>query len=750
MMMIKLTADLVREHGLTPEEYERITKILKREPNINELGMYSVLWSEHCSYKHSKNQLKKFPTTGKYVLQGPGENAGIVDIGDGIALSFKMESHNHPSAVEPYQGAATGVGGILRDIFTMGARPIASLNSLRFGNIQHSKRSRFLLDGVVAGIAGYGNCVGVPTVGGDIYFDDCYEGNCLVNAMSIGVVQSGEQKIHELYGPIAKGRAAGVGNIIFYVGSATGRDGIHGATFASVELSEQSEEKRSSVQVGDPFQEKLLIEACLELLKEDCVVGMQDMGAAGLTSSLSEMASRSNTGVEINIDLVPRREEGMTPYEILLSESQERMIIIIEKGKEDHAFRIFTKWQLHAVAIGKVTNDLMFRILEKGNIAAEVPARSLADDAPLYNPKSKRPAYLTKVQSHDFSDLPDITAKNAGSVLKNLLSLPSIASKRWIYEQYDQMVQTNTIIRPGAADAAVLRIKGTDKIIAMTSDCNSRFCYLDPYEGGKAAVAEAARNLVCTGAQPIALTDCLNYGNPEKPEMFYTFEKSLEGLCDACRALDVPVISGNVSFYNENNGKAIYPTPMIGMVGLISNITHITTNAFKQAGDLVFLLGTHRNELGGSHYISLITHQVIGKPPHMDLNAEAELQDKLLAAIQQGLIQSAHDSTEGGLTVAIAECSFTNNLGAIITLENNDLRYDALLFGETHTRVIVSIQPKNEEQLLKIFEGFPCHKIGIVHGNTLSIAINEQNLINSAISELKSCYENAIPELMKG
>ncbi|MFC1596220.1 phosphoribosylformylglycinamidine synthase subunit PurL, partial [Candidatus Margulisiibacteriota bacterium] len=612
---------VIKEHGLSTDEYQRILKILGRHPNMVELGLYSVLWSEHCSYKSSKLLLKNFPTKGPRVLQGPGENAGIVDIGDGLAVSFKIESHNHPSAVEPYQGAATGVGGIIRDVFTMGARPVACLNSLRFGELDESKRSKYLFNGVVAGIAGYGNCIGIPTIAGEIYFNDCYRENILVNAMCVGIVQSGDTHVDDLYGPIIRGKAAGEGNSVLYVGAATGRDGIHGATFASVELSEESEEKKSSVQVGDPFMEKLLLEACLELLKTDIVVGMQDMGAAGLTSSTSEMASRSGSGIELNLDNVPRREEGMTPYEIMLSESQERMVVIVEKDKEEVAYEIFEKWGLHAVKVGEVTSDKMLRITEKGKVVAEVPATSLADDAPVYEMASERPYYIDQVQKARVDEIPDMEIKDAEKVLLNLLSQPNIADKSYVYEQYDHQVQTNTEILPGRGDASVIRVKGTKNKLAVTTDCNSRYCYLDPCLGGKIAVAEAARNLVCTGAEPLAVTDCLNFGNPEKPEMFWQFAEAVKGLSEACLKFDTPVISGNVSFYNESSAHiAVFPTPVVGMVGLIEAGTPVLDMSFKDAGDLVVLLGVTRNALGGTEFLKVVHGLEAGLPPTLDMD----------------------------------------------------------------------------------------------------------------------------------
>lgn len=739
---------IVKEHGLTEEEYDRIIKILGRHPNINELGMYSVLWSEHCSYKNSKPLLKKFPTTGKYVLQGPGENAGIVDIGDGLAVVFKMESHNHPSAVEPYQGAATGVGGIIRDIFTMGARPIAGLNSLRFGPITNNKKNRFLLSGVVAGIAGYGNCIGIPTVAGEVFFDESYTGNCLVNAMCVGIVQSGEKEVDDLYGPIIKGYAAGVDNPIFYVGASTGRDGIHGATFASVELSEESEEKRSSVQVGDPFQEKLLVEACLELLKKDCVVGMQDMGAAGLTSSLSEMASRADNGVEIDIALVPAREAKMTPYEFLLSESQERMVIILKKGKEEEAYKIFEKWGLHSVVIGKVTNDKMFRVLENGKVVAEVPARSLADDAPVYKRESIRPGYLDQVQQLDLDTIPDVNYNKAASVFQRLLTSPNIASKRWVYEQYDHMVQTNTIALPGAADAAVLRIKGSDKKLSVSTDCNARYCYLDPYTGGQIALAEAARNVSCTGAEPMAITDCLNFANPEKPEMFWQLEQCVTGLADACKKFNVPVISGNVSLYNENEGCAIFPTPSVGIVGLINKDLGYCSMEWKNEGDHIYLLGENKDEIGGSEYLKVIYDKTAGLPPAINLEYEMKLQQITRKIINENIVNSAHDCSEGGLLITLAEGAITGNKGANIELSRKGLRLDSLLFGETQSRIVVTVPEKNVESFKCATERISSKYIGKVMGTDFVVKVDNKEIINNKVKDMAEAYYEAIPRIM--
>ena len=727
---------LWREMGLSDQEYELVKEILGREPNEVELGMFAVMWSEHCSYKISKNVLRSFPTEGPRVIQGPGENAGVVDIGDGQAVVFKIESHNHPSAIEPYQGAATGVGGIVRDIFTMGARPIALLDSLRFGSLQ-SKKSRYLFSGVVSGIAGYGNCIGIPTVGGETYFHPSYEDNCLVNVMCIGLL---DQK------DLAKGVAAGPGNPVMVVGAKTGRDGIHGATFASEELNESSEERRPAVQVGDPFMEKLLLEACLELIKTGYVVGMQDMGAAGLTSSSVEMASRAGTGIEMDVALVPQREEGMTPYEILLSESQERMLVVPRQGKEKEVQEIFAKWGLEAVVIGKVTDDGYMTIKENGRIVAHVPAKALTDMCPKYDPEAVEPAYLTQAQEYDLSDLPEL--EDYSQILLSMLGNPNIASKEWIYRQYDHMVGINTVVGPGA-DAAVLRIKGKNKAIAATTDCNSRYVYLNPYRGGQIAVAEAARNLVCVGAEPLAVTDCLNFGSPEKPEIFWQFKEAVAGLADACRELETPVTGGNVSFYNETKGEAVYPTPVVGMVGLIEDLKHITTPGFKEEGDIIILLGQTKDELGGSAYLSHIHGLEAGCPPEINLQLEKQVQKTTLALIREGLVASAHDCSEGGLAVALADCCLAGKKGADISL-TEAMRASAALFGESQSRIIISI-PKNDLDtvLLKLKESqVPYKVLGTVSGDDeLSIAGSGWKL-RVSLERMEEKYREAIPCIM--
>ncbi len=746
--------EIVKEHGLTTEEYNNIKRILGRHPNINELGLYSVLWSEHCSYKHSKPLLRLFPTTGRYVLQGPGENAGIVDIGGGLALSFKIESHNHPSAVEPFQGAATGVGGIIRDVFTMGARPVAGLNSLRFGRIDTGNSwNKYLFDGVIAGIAHYGNCFGLPTVAGDVYFSDSYGTNILVNAMCIGVVQSGTEEIDELYGPIVRGKAAGVGNRVLYVGNDTGRDGIHGATFASVEISEETEEKRSSVQVGDPFKEKLLMEACLELIKTGIVIGMQDMGAAGLTSSTSEMASRSNSGIELFLDKVPMREEGMTPYEIMLSESQERMVVIVEKGKEQIAYDIFEKWGLHAVDVGQVTDDGMLRCYFKGEVVAEVPARSLADDAPVYEVPEEKPYYLEEVQKVKIDTISDLSKAEISNAFLKLLATTNIVSKKYVFEQYDYMVQTNSVVVPGIGDAAVLRVKGSDKKIAATTDCNSRYCYLEPYSGGAIAVAEAARNLACVGARPVGATDCLNFANPEKPENFWVMRKVCEGLADACREFEVPIISGNVSMYNESATGPIYPTPTIGMVGVIEPGVARMTMEFKNKGDLIVMLGETRNSLGGTEYLKVLHGLEVGLPPKMEFNKEKDLHNLLIRSIEQSLVTSAHDLSEGGLLIALAEAALLGRQGVKVELKQGQLRADALMFAETQSRAIVSVSPDKLDLFKKLSAEYnvPYDVIGKVTADqNFLVTLDGEPVINEEISKLVDIYENTIQKIMAG
>lgn len=740
MKDITITKELIEAHGLTEEEYERILNILGKEPTYTELGIFTVMWSEHCSYKSSRVHLKRFPTEAPWVIQGPGENAGVIDIGDGLAAVFKMESHNHPSFIEPYQGAATGVGGILRDIFTMGARPIASLNSLRFGLLEKPKH-KYLFNGVVAGIAGYGNCIGIPTVGGEVYFNDTYNGNILVNVFNLGIAKKDR---------IFKGKATGIGNPVIYVGSKTGRDGIHGASLlASHEFDEKSEEKRPTVQVGDPFTEKLLLEACLELMGKDLIVGIQDMGAAGLTSSSSEMASRAGTGIEIELSLVPRREERMTPYEVMLSESQERMLIVAKKGREREVIDIFKKWDLEGVVIGKVTENGMLRVRDNGMIVAEIPAKALAEEGPLYNRTIKRPDSQDELQRLDQSKIPMPSDYN--DVLLRLLSSPTIASKEWVFEQYDHMVRTNTVVLPGS-DAAVIRVKGTDKALAIITDCNSRYCYLDPFVGGALAVAEAARNIVCSGGRPLAITDCLNFGNPEKPEVMWQFSEAIDGIGEACRRLKTPVISGNVSFYNETKDQGIYPTPVIGMVGIIDDVEKSMTQWFKKKGDIIVLLGENGEDLGGSEYLYMIHGLEKGRPPSLNLNKEIMVQSVCHQAIKEGLVHSAHDCSEGGLAVALSECCISGRdpLGADIDLDDYVIRTDALLFGESASRIILSLDEENLVELEKIAKAkeVPISILGRVGGDRLKIRLTVNGsrftAIDLPISNLEDQWRDGI------
>ncbi|MEK3988391.1 MULTISPECIES: phosphoribosylformylglycinamidine synthase subunit PurL [Robertmurraya] len=717
--------------GLSDEEFQMVEDILGRTPNYTETGLFSVMWSEHCSYKNSKPVLRKFPTSGPRVLQGPGEGAGIVDIGDEQAVVFKIESHNHPSAIEPYQGAATGVGGIIRDVFSMGARPIALLNSLRFGELDASSRVQYLFKEVVAGIAGYGNCIGIPTVGGEIQFDACYEGNPLVNAMCVGLIDHKD---------IKKGQAHGVGNTVMYVGAKTGRDGIHGATFASEELTETSDENRPAVQVGDPFMEKLLLEACLELVKCDALVGIQDMGAAGLTSSSAEMASKAGSGIEMNLDLVPQREKGMTAYEMMLSESQERMLIVVEKGREQEIADIVGKYDLDAVAIGVVTDDKMLRLVHNGEVVANVPADALAEEAPVYHKPSLEPAYFREFQAME-NTVPEV--KDHNETLVNLLKQATIASKEWVYDQYDYMVRTSTVVAPGS-DAAVVRIRGTRKALAMTTDCNSRYIYLDPETGGKIAVAEAARNIVASGGVPLAITDCLNFGNPEKPEIFWQIEKSVDGMSEACNVLSTPVIGGNVSLYNERSGTAVYPTPVVGMVGLIEDIDHITTQSFKDAGDLIYLIGETKPEFGGSELQKLTHNNIFGKAPELNLEVEEKAQKQVLSAIRAGVVASAHDVSEGGVAVALAESLMgSSELGAEVTLQGEAT---TALFSESQSRFVLTVKKENQAQFESLVDAT---YIGTVTDTSdLKITCGDELVVTQPVSTLEKAWKGAIPCLL--
>ncbi|OMF24394.1 phosphoribosylformylglycinamidine synthase II [Paenibacillus sp. FSL H8-0548] len=725
------------QFGVSDYEFELICGFLGRKPNYTEIGVFSVMWSEHCSYKNSKPILKKFPITGPRVLMGPGEGAGIVDIGDNQAVVFKIESHNHPSAVEPYQGAATGVGGIIRDIFSMGARPIALLNSLRFGRLEN-ERVKYLFEHVVSGIAGYGNCIGIPTVAGEVMFDESYEGNPLVNAMCVGLID---------HDKIQRGVAKGVGNPVFYVGPATGRDGIHGATFASVELSEESEENRTAVQVGDPFMEKLVMEATLELIDSGIVLGIQDMGAAGLTCSSAEMASKAGNGLELYLDEVPQRETGMTPYEMMLSESQERMLFVVEPQHEAQAKEIFDRWGIICAKVGKVTDDGRLRLFHQGHEVADMPVTALVDECPVYDKPSKEPAYFSENAAVDtlaFEEITDLTG-----ALEKVLASPTVASKEWVYNQYDYMVRTSTAVQPGS-DAAVVTIRGTRKALAMTTDCNGRYVYLDPEVGGRIAVAEAARNIVCSGAEPLAVTDNLNFGNPEKPEVFWQLEKSADGMSEACVVLNTPVIGGNVSLYNENAKGAIYPTPVIGMVGLVHDIDHITTQGFKAEGDVIILVGETKAELGGSELQYVMQGGAAGRPPEIDLATEKKVLDAVLGAIQKGLVASAHDLSEGGIAVAVAESCISGRFGAEVAL-SSDLRADHLLFSESQSRILLSAKPEQAAALQAWLteQGVVHAQVGNVKGSSLTISVNGKAGIQAPVTQLEKVWKDAIPCLMK-
>jgi len=735
----QVTLALAQQHGLSAEEYDRILQILGRVPTFTELGIFAVMWSEHCSYKNSIAQLKTLPREGKDLLVKAGEeNAGVVDIGDGLAVAFKIESHNHPSAVEPYQGAATGVGGILRDIFTMGARPIAALNSLRFGNLSDS-RVRYLVKGVVKGIGDYGNCFGVPTVAGEIYFEECYRDNPLVNAMAVGLVR------HER---MARAVASGAGNSVILIGSATGRDGIHGATFASEEISEQSENKRPQVQVGDPFTEKLLLEATLEMIRADLIVGIQDMGAAGLTCSTSEMSARGGHGMVIDLENVPLRETGMTPYEIMLSESQERMLVVARPGKEGEIAAICRKWDLHAAIIGQVTTDKMLRVRHHGREVAAIPAESLVlgGGAPVYIRQARPPAYLESTRAFSASSLPQ--PSDLGACLLQLLAAPNIASKRWVYQQYDATVRSNTVILPGG-DAAVLRIKGTTKGLAVKTDCNGRYVYLNPRRGAAIAVAEAARNVAMTGARPVAITNCLNFGNPYKPEIYWQFKEAIAGIAEACRALETPVTGGNVSFYNESPTAAVYPTPVIGMLGVLEDVSCATTAHFKEAGDEIALLGTNFEEIGGSEYLKVIHGLVAGDCPSLDLEREKALHQACLELIRQRLLHSAHDVSDGGLAVALAECCIMNEekfLGAQIALPGF-MRPDFALFGESQSLAVISYAPSQRRNIAAICakHRVPISFLGKVAGDTLCIT----SLLELPLAAMAERYWGEIEKLLE-
>ncbi|HEY8209310.1 MAG TPA: phosphoribosylformylglycinamidine synthase subunit PurL [Myxococcaceae bacterium] len=727
--------DVIARHGLKPDEYARIQQHLGRDPNLLELGIFSVMWSEHCSYKSSRRHLKQFPTTGPRVLVGPGENAGVVDIGDGMAAAFKMESHNHPSYIEPYQGAATGVGGILRDVFTMGARPVALLNSLRFGDPSHP-RTGYLLDGVVAGIGGYGNCIGVPTVGGEIAFDESYNGNCLVNAFTVGVLRADR---------IFKGTASGVGNPVIYVGSKTGRDGIHGATMASAEFDQESESKRPTVQVGDPFTEKLLLEACLELFQTDALVGIQDMGAAGLTSSSVEMAGRAGSGLEIDVALVPRREEGMTPYEVMLSESQERMLVVAKRGREADVLRIFHKWDLDAAVIGKVTDSGRHVVLEHGKVVSDLPVVPLTDGAPVYDRPVKRPAELDALVAFQPESLP--APGDLAETLLQLLARPTIASKEWVYQQYDHSVRLGGVVKPGKGDAAVVRVECGTKGLALAVDCNARMVFLDPYEGARLAVAECARNVSCVGGEPLGLTDCLNFGNPERPEIMWQFAEATRGIASACRELGIPVVSGNVSLYNETEGRAILPTPTVAVVGLLPDVERTCTAAFKDAGDRIAILGVTKGSLSGSEYLLAFHGKTAGKVPALDAAAEKSLQVAVRELVRSGAVKSAHDCSEGGLAVALAECCVSDGVGASVRLPASSIPAHAALFGEDPTRVVLSFTSGKQQEIEETCRrhGVPCAVVGEVGGDALKV----EGQFTAPVASLSRAYRSGIPSVLK-
>ena len=761
----EVTPALAREHGLTDDEYGKVQEVLGRVPTYTELGVYSVMWSEHCSYKNSIALLKTLPRDGERLLAAAGdENAGLVDIGGGVAVAFKIESHNHPSAVEPYQGAATGVGGIQRDIFTMGARPIASLNSLRFGSLENP-RVRFLFDGVVRGIGGYGNSFGVPTVGGEVVFDPAYEGNPLVNAMSVGVVKVGET---------VSATAAGVGNPVYIVGSATGRDGIHGATFASEEISEDSDAKRPNVQVGDPFTEKLLLEASLEAIATGAVAGMQDMGAAGITCSSSEMSEKGGVGMDLQLDRTPQREAGMTPYELLLSESQERMLVVVERGREAEIEAVFDKWDLHAVAIGEVTDTERVRVFWHGDLVVDVPAESLVlgGGAPVYHRETARPTYLDETRAWTPDSVPDLTPETARPALVALMGSPNVASKRWVFQQYDHEVRTNTVAGPGPTDAAVVRLKGTtpppadggrggaqpagaERGLAMTTDCNGRYVYLNPRRGARIAVAEAARNVVCAGGEPLAVTNCLNFGNPYKPEVYWQFTEAVGGMGDACRALGTPVTGGNVSFYNESPGGAVFPTPTIGMVGLVDDVVaHTTTAAWAAPGDRLLLVSPaawwHTGGVEASEYLAALHGTTAGDAPHLDLDEEKAVQAAVLAAIRAGLVRSAHDVSDGGLAVCLAESAVFSGFGADVALPASSARLDAVLFGEAQSRVVLSVAPDDAEAVRALCaeRGAQATPIGTVTDGPLQVTVGAETVLSVPVADLARPYETAIPAAM--
>ena len=754
---LAITPELIREHGLTPDEYEKIQRLLGgREPTLTELGIFSVMWSEHCSYKSSRVHLKRLPTRSRLVVQGPGENAGIIDIGEGWACVFKIESHNHPSFIEPFQGAATGVGGILRDIFTMGARPVAVMDSLRFGPIQIShaagggaratpeiRKNHALLEGVVSGIASYGNCFGVPNLGGETKFEDCYSGNPLVNAFALGLVRRDQ---------IFYAKASGEGNPVIYVGAKTGRDGIHGATMASEEFSEVSEAKRPNVQVGDPFLEKLLLEACLEAMHTGAIVGIQDMGAAGLTCSTCEMGARGRVGIEIELDHVPQRETGMTPYEIMLSESQERMLLVAQKGREDEVFRVFQKWGLDAVQVGHVTNDGKLRVLEHGQVVAEIPNQALTDDAPVYKRPLERwePPVPREMPEHiKLTATGDLTDN-----LKRLLASPNICGKRWVWQQYDHMVQTNTVEGPGAGDAGVIRIKGSQRGLAMALDGNGRWCYLDPRLGAMHAVAEAARNVVCAGATPVGATNCLNFGNPERAHIMWQFSQVVDGITKACEELEVPITGGNVSFYNETLGEGIYLTPVLGIVGILEDVHKAVRPDFREAGQAIVLLRASdpgdatdaESEFGSSEYAKEILDALWGYPPALNLEKEAGLQRALVEMAEAGLLESAHDCSEGGIAVTLAESAFGRSVGLKMDLASQGLPPEFVVFGEDASRVVISCDHAGLAEIKKVAvkHGVSAEQVGETVPEGVEIKLDGRVVVSATIGELRDEYENAL------
>ena len=746
---------VLERHGLKPDEYDRIVRALGREPSLTELGIFSVMWSEHCSYKSSRLHLKKLPTRGPRVLQGPGENAGAVDIGGGLAAVFKIESHNHPSFIEPYQGAATGVGGIIRDIFTMGARPIALLNSLRFGPMDGPTggRTRRTVEGVVAGIAGYGNSIGIPTIGGEIAFEECYAGNPLVNVMCLGIARSDA---------LVKGNAGGLGNPVYYVGARTGRDGIHGATMASAEFDDRSAEKRPAVQVGDPFMEKLLLEACLELMKGDALIGVQDMGAAGLTCATSEMGARGGCGIEIDVQHVPQRETGMTPYEIMLSESQERMLLVVKRGREAEVEAIFQKWDLHAARIGSVTDTGLLQVKSRGETVAEIPNAALVDEAPVYDRPAERPRYLDDVRRLDLGSLTPVSPRQA---LGSLLSSPTIASKRWVYRQYDHMVRTNTLVLAGMG-AGVVRVKGTPRALAMSTDGNGRYCYLDPRRGAMLALAEAARNVACAGAVPIGATNCLNFGNPEKPDIMWGLIEAIEGLSEACRALDIPITGGNVSLYNETDGRAIFPTPVVGVVGLIEDASCALGRSFRTTDSEILLLGAAVRQrdagakgraacagLGGSEYLKILHGLIAGDLPHLDLEAERALLVLLSRATAGRLLLSAHDCSDGGLAVTLAESAFdSGGIGCQVDLPGEAAtgEWDVLadLFGEAGGRVVVSVSAGSLGRVMDLAAecGVPAERVGRTGGDRITVTVGGRAAIDWKLAEAERLWSEALEQ----